>query len=243
MKRVLLPALALGMLAVAARAADDEIDILKVTNAEYLKALDKDGDGFIQLEELPEKFAAAFPKLDGDKNKKLDEKELGRLLFVLKQTEGKAATAVKSAMAALDKNKDGMLSPDEAKGNPLFNQNFKNWDVDGDGMLSKAELISAAKGEAPMAVASADPPKTPDGPKPGPGPGPRPQPQPPMAKPPIPKDLPFFDSLDKDFDGTVTQGELQGNPLFFYFGLIDADKNGKIDAKEYEAFVKKQAGE
>jgi Ca2+-binding EF-hand superfamily protein len=242
MKRVFLPALVLGLLAVTAQAAD-EIDVLKVNNAEYLKALDKDGDGFIQLEELPEKFAAAFPKLDADKNKKLDEKELGRLLFVLKQTEGKAATAVKNALGALDKNKDGMLSADEAKNNPLFAQNFKNWDVDNDGMLSKAELISAAKGEAPMAVASADPPKPgPDGPKPGPGPRPGPQPQP-MAKPPLPKDLPFFDSLDKDFDGSVTQAELQGNPLFFYFGLVDADKNGKIDVKEYEAFVKKQAGE
>ncbi|MGE3804391.1 MAG: hypothetical protein AB7K24_06940 [Gemmataceae bacterium] len=242
MKRFILPALVAGLFAVSAQAADD-FEVLKITNAEFIKMFDKDGDGFLSMEELPEKYAAAFPKLDGDKNKKLDEREVGRLLTYLKQVENKALGAVGNALRAFDKNKDGMLSADEAQANQLFKQNFKNWDADGNGQLDKAELLAAAKGEAPTQQVAANDPGPGPGPRPGPGGRPTPQPQPrPAVKPPLPKDLPFFDSLDKDFDGVITQGELQGSPLFFYFAEFDTDKNGKIEPKEYEAFIKKNSG-
>ena len=44
---------------------------------------------------------------------------------------------------ALDKNKDGFISREEAKGNPALAAKFKQADKNGDGKLSRAEYLEA----------------------------------------------------------------------------------------------------
>ena len=44
---------------------------------------------------------------------------------------------------ALDKNKDGYISPDEAKANPELYKKFKQADKNGDGKLSRFEYLEA----------------------------------------------------------------------------------------------------
>src|SRR5436305_1094404 len=45
---------------------------------------------------------------------------------------------------------------------------------------------------------------------------------------------------DKDADGRLTRDELKGTPWADRFDDIDANKDGKIDRKEFEAYLKRQ---
>ena len=52
---------------------------------------------------------------------------------------------------------------------------------------------------------------------------------------------PDFDALDKNADGRLTRDELKGTPYADKFEEIDTNKDGKIDKKEFAAYLKKQA--
>jgi len=53
------------------------------------------------------------------------------------------------AFEKLDKNKDGIVSKDEAKGDSGVKKNFSKWDTNKDGKLSKAEYEAGQAGGAP----------------------------------------------------------------------------------------------
>lgn len=60
------------------------------------------------------------------------------------------------------------------------------------------------------------------------------------APPSPPKPAPLdFKSLDKNNDGSLSKDELKATPLSDKFDAIDANKDGKIDAKEFEEYLKK----
>jgi Ca2+-binding EF-hand superfamily protein len=48
--------------------------------------------------------------------------------------------------------------------------------------------------------------------------------------------VPDFDALDRDADGRLTRDELKGTA---WADQIDANKDGKIDRKEFAEFFKK----
>jgi len=127
---------------------------------------------------------------------------------------------VQSILDRMDKNKDGKISRDEAQGQ--IKENFDKIDLNKDGFLDKEELLKMAR--AVLANGG--------GPGKGPGPGP--------GGFGVGAANPYdFDALDKNADGRLTREELKGTRFYDLFDLIDTNKDGKIDPKEWEAFVKK----
>jgi|GEM_PF-2245632 len=122
----------------------------------------------------------------------------------------------------LDTNRDGKLSKTEVSEAPRIKDIFDRIDANKDGFVDKAELQAAARMLAP-----------PGGPgmRPGPGgfgPG---------GLRPDPLD---FDAQDKNADGRLTRAELRGSRFADQFDSIDANKDGKIDPKEWAEFHKKK---
>src|SRR5207245_508188 len=102
----------------------------------------------------------------------------------------------------------------EARG-PLAS-NFDRLDTNKDGYLDRQELLRAIR----MGLLG--------GGRPGGGDG----------RPGV-----DFDALDKNADGRLTRQELKGTPYFDKFDDIDTNKDGKIDPKEFAAYLKKQAAQ
>ncbi|MGE3804390.1 MAG: EF-hand domain-containing protein [Gemmataceae bacterium] len=197
-------------------------DLPKGNAADFIKRFDKNNDGKIDKSEAPERMAQFFDRIDANKDGKLDEKEVDQMLQRLRQNAGNPGEFLKRAMEKLDANKDGKISKAEAKG-PL-EQNFDRLDANKDGFLDKDELskVAARFGNRPD---NADRPRG-------------------DAAPARNEDFPFFDAMDKNADGRLTKEELQNQPkILEAFAAIDTSKDGKIDPKEYEAFLKTQKKE
>ena len=113
----------LVLLFIASRIGDNEINDLKVA----FKALDKDNDGQISLEEfkdglkqLPnvkisdEKMVEYFDSIDTDKSGKIDYTEF--IAATLSKKNDLQKEKLKGAFSMLDKNNDGKISKEEIKG-------------------------------------------------------------------------------------------------------------------------------
>jgi Ca2+-binding EF-hand superfamily protein len=202
-------------------------ELLKLSPEEFLKQFDKNKDGVLTADELPPFLARAFERADANGDGKIDIKEVGELLKILKQRFGsgtpESAPAMKAEverrvnemMERMDTNKDGKISKDEAKG--VLAENFDRIDANKDGFIDKDELTKAVSRFLAMQG--------------GPGAADRP------GGPAIPE----FDPLDRDADGRLTREELKGTPYADKFDEIDTNKDGKIDPKEWAAYFKKQA--
>jgi Ca2+-binding EF-hand superfamily protein len=161
---------------------------------EFIKDYDKNKDGFLSKDELPERFRHVFDKLDTNKDGKLSREELQKgftllqpqrrpsdFVFILvemsdcdeccaeelqkvydflrkldKNNNGKIdATELKEArenminervdgiLKALDTNKDGKISREEARGQ--IKRHFDDLDTNKDGFISRDELLKAAQ--------------------------------------------------------------------------------------------------
>src|SRR5262249_791034 len=60
-------------------------EILRDGPDEFLKRFDKNQDGFITKDELPQQFARAFDRADANQDGKLDKKEIESLLKILRE--------------------------------------------------------------------------------------------------------------------------------------------------------------
>ena len=113
----------LVLLFIASRIGDNEINNLK----EAFKALDKDNDGQISLEEfkdglkqLPnvkisdEKMVEYFDSIDTDKSGKIDYTEF--IAATLSKKNDLQKEKLKEAFSMLDKNNDGKISKEDIKG-------------------------------------------------------------------------------------------------------------------------------
>jgi Ca2+-binding EF-hand superfamily protein len=114
-----------------------------------------------------------------------------------------------------DKNNDGLLSPDEAP--PFLKRFFERADRNGDGRLDKDEVAGVQRVLRQRF----------GGPAGGRGTGSEERPA---------GQVPDFDALDRDADGRLTRDELKGTPHAERFDQIDANKDGKIDRKEWAAY-------
>lgn len=206
---------------------------LKDTAKEFIKRFDKNQDGTLSRDELPPRLAGQFEQLDQNKDGKLDESEVERMLQMIRkrfsERKGKGEPGkrpgqgiiVERILERLDTNKDGKISREEARG-PLEKM-FDLLDTNKDGYLDKDELrrfaerMALQKGAGPGAKA---------------GPG--------AEKPRPMREAADFDALDKDADGRLTKEELRGTAFEKQFEAIDTNKDGKIDRKEFEAFLSRR---
>jgi Ca2+-binding EF-hand superfamily protein len=135
-----------------------------------------------------------------------------------KKALGKTAEEiVENLLKAMDADMDGKISRKEAKGK--LAEDFDKVDMNKDGYLDRKELRVLAE----RMLAN-------QGKGPGPFGGP-------FGGPPRPD----FDAFDKNADGRLTPDELKGTPYAARFAEIDTDKNGYIDRREFESFLKREA--
>jgi hypothetical protein len=115
-----------------------------------------------------------------------------------------------------DKKKQGFLTKEDLP--PGLAPLFEKFDSNGDGKLDKAEverLLQAlrkrleAEGAATKGVGVTG------------------------------KSLADFDVLDKKATGRISRDMVKGTPYEALFDLIDTNKDGQIDRKEFEAYIKK----
>ena len=245
MKFVRMPTLLLLLIAVAGIHADDKPDkkappgFLKMSPEQLLKLWDKNKNGFVEKDELPQQVQAVFDQIDKNGDGKLDQAELGQLLDTLKKrrmdqdakqakakgknkgTGGENDREIDALLKRLDANQDGKISKDEAAGRPLAKA-FEALDRNKDGYLDRSELATWVQRAAKAGAGKA-----------GKGPA---------AADIAARNNTFdFDSLDKDADGRLTIEELQGTKWVELFEKIDTNKDGRIERKEFEAYLRQTA--
>jgi Ca2+-binding EF-hand superfamily protein len=198
------------------------MELIKSTPEEFIKRLDKNGDGVLSKDELPPFFADRLEKADRDGDGKLDRTEVAMMLEVMRtrfvQNPPPAAEVdrfVNNVLQQFDTDKDGKIARAEAKGR--LADNFDVNDLNKDGYLDRAELRTLAQRVLPFLNG---------------GPG---------GLPPEAKAAgPDFDALDKNADGRLSREELAGTPYAARFAEIDADNSGLIDRREFERFLKNE---
>lgn len=231
MRHALLVAALLGIVLQSSAADEDEAKkkrraaLGKVSAERILQRLDKNKDGKLSKDEVPERMVQAFDRIDANKDGSLDLKEIEQMLQRARQrnpnANPKGNNELIQRIMRLDANKDGKISKDEAKG-PI-EKVFPRADANNDGFLDKAELTRLAQR---FAARQTD--------RPGrPGAGTR-----------QPQGFPFFDSMDANADGRLTKEEVKSQAkVLEAFAAIDTGKDGKLDPKEYEAFLARQKKE
>jgi Ca2+-binding EF-hand superfamily protein len=104
---------------------------------EQLKKADKNGDGKLSLDEVPEQFRPAFDRIDTNSDGFVDKKEVGQALAKI----GEAVLTTVQKFKEADKNGDGKLSKQEAP-EPL-KANFDKVDANQDGFVDGQEVMRA----------------------------------------------------------------------------------------------------
>src|SRR6516162_836709 len=130
----------------------------------FLKEHDKNGDGFLQRDELPPAYRAAFERLDTNKDGKISREELAQgvallrprrrpsdliyMLVEMSDSDEESPREVQRAydiLRRLDRNKDGKIDGDELKAGREHIANnrvdflFKQLDANKDGRISREE--------------------------------------------------------------------------------------------------------
>jgi Ca2+-binding EF-hand superfamily protein len=107
-----------------------------------LMSLDKNGDGTLTKDEVPERLQGLFARTDTNHDDKLTPDEIRASASTQAGPSGRAqrsgeATRMDPVLAAIDTNHDGIISKDEIAAAPTT---LKSLDKDGDGQLSASEL-------------------------------------------------------------------------------------------------------
>ena len=130
----------------------------------FWKEHDKNGDGFLQRDELPPAYRAAFERVDTNKDGKISREELAQgvahlrprrrpsdliyMLVEMSDSDEESQREVQRAyeiLRRLDQNKDGKIDADELKAgrehiaNTRVDFLFKQLDANKDGRISREE--------------------------------------------------------------------------------------------------------
>jgi Ca2+-binding EF-hand superfamily protein len=137
---------------------------LQIDTEGFFKDHDKNGDGYLQRDELPPEYRPAFGRLDANKDGKISRAELEQgiaflhprrrpsdmvyMLVEMSDFDDDCHREVQRAydiLRNLDKNRDGKIDPDELKAGREHIVNnrvtflFKQLDADKDGKISRDE--------------------------------------------------------------------------------------------------------
>ena len=200
---------------------------------QIFQQLDKNGDGKLTKDEMPERLGQFLMRADANGDGALTKQELAEArknLSAAKPAAGAGAglPTVDEMFQRHDKNADGKLTKDEL---PEFAaERLMRADANGDGELSKEELTEMRKKWAEQAGAAAGR----DGPGgAGPGAGGRFD------------SAEMFQRLDRNGDGSLTKDELPER-LAELLMRADADGNGSLSKEELhkarEHFRDRQGG-
>ena len=108
---------------------------------QFIRMLDRDGDGRVSREEHAIRTTGTFDSMDGDHDGKVTVTEMDALRS---QLQGEDRTPTADEIAKVDKDRDGMLSSDE---HTLATRvEFDRADIDHDGFLTLAELEASEAG-------------------------------------------------------------------------------------------------
>lgn len=139
----------------AANAGNANAGFLQARPAQIFKRLDANGDGKLDVGEFPEqarpRLASFIERFDADGDKALSIEELRKGQQVLRMQAGGAPSGgepQRPLMRVLDRDGDGVLSKDEIASAA---ESLKKLDRDGDGSLSREELASAGPAAGPPA--------------------------------------------------------------------------------------------
>jgi Ca2+-binding EF-hand superfamily protein len=107
-----------------------------------LMLLDKNGDGVLTKDEVPERMQGIFTRIDTDHDGKITQDEIKASASTQKGPNGRAErggnpTRMDPILNALDTDHDGVISAAEIAAAPA---SLKALDKDGDGEISQAEL-------------------------------------------------------------------------------------------------------
>ncbi|HEY1858854.1 MAG TPA: EF-hand domain-containing protein [Gemmataceae bacterium] len=156
------------------KAAADEQKPRKIVKDEtvekFIKAHDKDKDGFLSKDELPEKYQDAFDEIDANKDGKLSKQELidgwhllhshhrpSDFIYVMIEMSDNDEECVKelqsiySTLRKLDRDKDGKLNVGDLQvaREKIFADRveyiFKHMDKNKSGKISKDEALGEVK--------------------------------------------------------------------------------------------------
>jgi len=124
------------------------------TGESLMKLLDSDKDGKVTQEEFA-KIVSIFTHLDQDHNGVLTQEELNGFFRAVTEAQTAATGGVNtnSAFDAMDKNKDGKITPDETN-----ERMFRNLDLNKDGQVTRDEFEKAVKQMADRSKTQSQPP-------------------------------------------------------------------------------------
>ena len=200
--------------------------------AGFIKRLDKDGDGKVSSEELPQTYRARlggkFEEFDKNKDGALNQQEVAAMLTASNSSRRPSGTPSRDSdrptpssrdaaqpsqdalFAILDRDRDGKLSRREleAAGSILA-----RLDRDKDGSVSKREIAAAASDKAPSSRSSRE------------------------------RDSrggisSYAKRLDKNNDGKITREEASG-PIKERFDRLDEDGDGILKVEDIEKAFKR----
>lgn len=133
----------------AASGGDGNAGFLQARPAQIFKRLDANGDGKLDVGEFPEqarpRLAPFVERFDTDGDKALSIEEFRKGQQVLR-TQAVGGMPSRPLMSALDRDGDGVLSKDEIASAA---DSLKKLDRDGDGSLSREELANAGATTGP----------------------------------------------------------------------------------------------
>jgi Ca2+-binding EF-hand superfamily protein len=107
-----------------------------------LMVLDRNGDGVLTKDEVPERMQGMFDRIDTNHDGKLTQDEIKASASAQHGPNGRAQrggepTSRDPLLKALDTNQDGVISADEIAAAPT---SLKTLDKDGDGTITQAEV-------------------------------------------------------------------------------------------------------
>lgn len=162
-----------------------------------LMGLDRNGDGVLTKDEVPERMQGMFSRIDANHDDKLTQDEIRASASNLKGPNGRAqrggeATRMDPVLNALDTDRDGVMSATELAAAPT---SLKALDKDGNGEISQDEMRPRQMTPADRARHMLDEWDTNKDGK--------------LSKPEAPDRMQQqFDTLDTNHDGALTEEEL-----------------------------------
>lgn len=211
----------------------------------FLAQLDKNGDGKISPDEVPEErrenFLRLVARLDKDGDGALSKAEMptgGPAQPASLQRDGAQAAA--AMFKRMDANGDGKVTADEVpeERREQVARMIRRADKDGDGALSQAEFAAVAKQRAEAVKMRTEKPGAEPGKKPAAAAATGKKKNKPGQVQTMPASL--FRAVDKDRDGTLSGDEISG--ASDAIKSLDKNGDGSVTAKEIARGAKPAKG-